>query len=111
VSVRNRFPFCAIFAIAATIMMAARAKAQDAEPTAYANAPVGLNFFLAGYIFTEGEMAFDPSLAIANAQFHSHMERAFLGFSLSTSVILARSTDVIWSSDFQRSSFRASDKP
>jgi len=76
VSVRKRLPFCATFAIAATIMMAARTKAQDAEPRAYANAPVGLNFLLAGYIYTQGRMAFDPSLAIADAQFHSQTEEA-----------------------------------
>src|SRR3974390_3073568 len=76
VSVRNRYLFGATFAIAATIMMAARANAQDAEPRAYANAPVGLNFFLAGYTYTQGKMAFNPSLAIADAQFHAHTEEA-----------------------------------
>jgi hypothetical protein len=74
--VRNRFLTCATFAMATTIMMAASAKAQDAEPRAYANAPVGLNFLLAGYIYTQGRMAFDPSLAIADTQFHSHSEEA-----------------------------------
>jgi hypothetical protein len=58
VSVRNRFLFRATFAIAVTIMMAARLKAQDAEPRAYANAPVGLNFLLAGYAYTQGKMVF-----------------------------------------------------
>jgi len=76
VSVRNRFLFCATFAIAATIVMVAGAKAQDAEPRAYANAPVGLNFLLAGYTYTQGRMAFNPSLAIADAQFHAHTEEA-----------------------------------
>ena len=75
VSVRKRLPFCATFAIAATIMMA-RAKAQDAEPRAYANAPVGLNFLLAGYTYTQGRMAFNPSLANADAQFHADTEEA-----------------------------------
>ena len=73
-SVRNRFLFCATFAIAATIVMVAGAKAQDAEPRAYANAPVGLNFLLAGYTYTQGRMAFNPSLAIADAQFHADTE-------------------------------------
>ena len=98
-SVRNRFLFGATFAIAATIMMAARANAQDAEPRAYANAPVGLNFLLAGYIYTQGRMAFDPSLAIADAQFHSQTEEAayvrafdFFGKSAKFDVIVPYST-------------------
>jgi hypothetical protein len=76
VSVRTRFLFCATFAVAATVMMAAKAKAQDAEPRSYSNAPVGLNFLIAGYAYTLGKTAFDPSLAIADAQFHSHTEAA-----------------------------------
>ena len=99
VSVRNRFLFCATFAIAATIMMAARAEAQDAEPRAYSNAPVGLNFLLAGYIYTQGRMAFDPSLSIADAQFHSQTEEAayvrafdFFGKSAKFDVIVPYST-------------------
>jgi hypothetical protein len=51
--------------------MAARAKAQDAEPRSYTNTPIGLNFLIAGYIYTQGKMAFDPELAIADAQFQS----------------------------------------
>ena len=54
--------------------MAARAKAQDAEPRSYINTPIGLNFLIAGYIHTQGKMAFDPELAIADAKFHSHTE-------------------------------------
>jgi hypothetical protein len=71
VSVRTRLLFCAAFTIAAAIMMAARAKAQDAEPRSYTNTPIGLNFLLAGYVYTQGKMAFDPELAIADAQFQS----------------------------------------
>ena len=72
VSVRTRLLFCAAFTVAAAIMMAARAKAQDAEPRSYTNTPIGLNFLIAGYIYTQGKMAFDPELAIADAQFQSH---------------------------------------
>jgi hypothetical protein len=53
-------------------MMAARAKAQDAEPRSYTNTPIGLNFLIAGYLYTQGKMAFDPELAIADAHFQSH---------------------------------------
>ena len=71
-NVRARFLFCATFAIAATIMMAAKASAQDAEPRSYTNTPIGLNFLIAGYLYSQGKMPFDPQLAIADADFHSH---------------------------------------
>lgn len=44
------------------------AYAQDLEPRAYSNAPVGLNFVLAGYAYSEGELLFDPSVPIEGAQ-------------------------------------------
>jgi hypothetical protein len=72
VRVQTRLLFCATFTMAATIMMAAGAKAQDAEPRAYTNTPIGLNFLIAGYLYTQGKIAFDPELAIADAQFQSH---------------------------------------
>ena len=59
-------------AIIATISLAANAKAQDAEPRAYTNTPVGLNFLIAGYVYSHGKIAFDPSLSIADARFHMH---------------------------------------
>jgi hypothetical protein len=43
--------------------------AQELEPRAYSNAPIGFNFLLAGYVYMEGKMAFDPSLPIVDAQF------------------------------------------
>ena len=53
-------------------MMIANARAQDAEPRLYSNTPVGLNFLIAGYVYSQGKLAFDPSLSIADAQFHTH---------------------------------------
>lgn len=44
------------------------AHAQDIEPRAYSNAPVGVNFLLAGYAYTEGALPFDASLPVKNAQ-------------------------------------------
>jgi hypothetical protein len=61
-----------MFSIAATVVAAASAEAQDAEPRLYSNAPVGLNFLIAGYVYSQGRVAFDPSLSIADAQFHAH---------------------------------------
>ncbi len=46
--------------------VATTACAQDAEPRSYSNAPVGMNFFIAGYAYTRGGLAFDPALPIEN---------------------------------------------
>ena len=56
----------------AAMMIVTEAKGQDAEPRAYSNTPVGLNFLIAGYVYSQGKLAFDPSLAVADAQFQSH---------------------------------------
>jgi len=42
------------------------ARAQSLEPRAYANAPVGLNFLVAGYAYSTGGVAFDPSVPLEN---------------------------------------------
>ncbi len=42
--------------------------AQSIEPRAYSNAPVGVNFLIAGYAYTRGGVAFDPSLPLDNPQ-------------------------------------------
>ena len=73
-SVKNGASFCVAFGIITTVLMVANAKAQDAEPRSYTNTPVGLNFLIAGYAYSQGKIAFDPSLAIADAQFHTHTE-------------------------------------
>ena len=56
------------------VLGVANAKAQDAEPRSYSNTPVGLNFLIAGHVYSEGKMAFDPDLSIADAKFHSNTE-------------------------------------
>jgi hypothetical protein len=38
--------------------------AQDIEPRAYSNAPIGVNFLIAGYAYTRGGLAFDPAMPI-----------------------------------------------
>jgi hypothetical protein len=50
------------------------AKAQEAEPRSYSNTPIGLNFLIAGYVYSGGKTAFDPDLPIADAKFHSNTE-------------------------------------
>jgi hypothetical protein len=43
-------------------------QAQEIEPRAYSNAPIGVNFLLAGYAYTQGAVPFDASLPVKNAQ-------------------------------------------
>lgn len=58
----------AVAAFAASVLAGAAplACAQDIEPRAYSNAPVGVNFLIAGYAYTRGGIAFGPSLPITN---------------------------------------------
>ncbi|HSC15224.1 MAG TPA: transporter [Gammaproteobacteria bacterium] len=42
--------------------------AQDLEPRLYTNVPLGMNFVGAGYGFSEGNVLFDPSIALENAE-------------------------------------------
>jgi hypothetical protein len=46
---------------------ASSARAQDIEPRAYSNAPVGVSFLIAGYAYTRGGVSFDPAVPITNA--------------------------------------------
>jgi hypothetical protein len=46
--------------------------AQDLEPRLYANAPVGLNFIIAGYGYSDGGVAADPSIPLENANITVH---------------------------------------
>jgi hypothetical protein len=68
----KRLLLCVAVGIIATALMATNAKAQDAEPRSYTNTPVGLNFLIAGYAYSQGKIPFDPSSSITDAQFQSH---------------------------------------
>jgi hypothetical protein len=48
------------------------AHAQDLEPRAYANTPVGLNFLIAGYTYSRGGVASDPSVPLKDADVQVH---------------------------------------
>jgi hypothetical protein len=54
------------------VLLAWHAVAQDLEPRAYSNTPIGFNFLIAGYGHTEGSVAFDPSLPIDAAKLHTN---------------------------------------
>jgi len=46
--------------------------ATDIEPRAYSNIPVGVNFLLAGYAYTKGNVTFAPSVPIENGKMEIH---------------------------------------
>jgi hypothetical protein len=47
---------------------ASGARAQDIEPRAYSNAPVGVNFLVSGFAYTEGGVSFDSALPVSKPQ-------------------------------------------
>jgi len=49
-------------------LIASGARAQDIEPRAYSNAPVGVNFLVGGYVYTQGGIAFDSSVPVTNPE-------------------------------------------
>jgi hypothetical protein len=52
---------------AIAVFLALPVMAQELEPRAYANTPAGLNFLIAGYGYTQGGAAFDPSVPLKDA--------------------------------------------
>lgn len=54
------------------LLVASTSHAQDLEPRLYANAPVGLNFAIAGYAYTTGGVVVDPSIPLDNASIDVH---------------------------------------
>jgi hypothetical protein len=54
------------------LLVAAAPHAQELEPRLYANAPVGLNFAIAGYAYSTGGVTADPSIPLDNAQVDVH---------------------------------------
>jgi hypothetical protein len=51
--------------------LACGARAQDIEPRAYSNAPVGVNFLIVGGVLTQGGLSFDSSVPITDAKLES----------------------------------------
>ncbi|KPK48130.1 MAG: hypothetical protein AMJ84_00535 [Acidithiobacillales bacterium SM23_46] len=54
------------------ILIPTLAGAQELEPRAYSNSPVGLNFFIAGYAYSKGGFSTDPSIPMEDAQLKTH---------------------------------------
>jgi len=68
----------------AYLLAASAARAQDIEPRQYSNVPVGVNFLVSGYSYSQGGLAFDSSLPLGNP--HLETNSGVLG--------LARSLDL-----------------
>lgn len=63
-----RWALCLTLAAAAmAVFPLSIAQAQQIEPRAYSNAPVGMNFLIVGYAYSKGAVPFDPSLPVKNA--------------------------------------------
>ena len=63
----------------ATLLVAAllasllpEAEAQELEPRAYSNLPIGMNFLALGYAYSRGGLATDPSLPVEDAHLKIH---------------------------------------
>lgn len=61
------------------LVLAPGARAQDIEPRAYSNAPIGVNFLVAGVAGTRGGLSFDPALPIENPRLRTG--NAVLGYA------------------------------
>jgi hypothetical protein len=70
----------ALFALAYLVAESA-AQAQDIEPRKWSDTPVGVNFLILGYAYTQGGIAFDPSLPVNNP--HLETNSGALGFARS----------------------------
>jgi hypothetical protein len=84
--------------VAGAVSAPSPVSAQDLEPRAYANLPIGLNFVLGGYGYAQGGLKTDPNLPITNADLRVHTAvgayvRSFgvLGMSARFDAIVAHS--------------------
>jgi len=69
----------ALLCVAALVFAAEHACAAELEPRAYVNTPVGLNFLIAGYTYSEGGLSTSASSPIKDAQLRIHTE--FLAYA------------------------------
>ncbi len=58
-------------AVLPLLALAAPAGAQEIEPRAYSNAPVGVNFAVVGAAYTRGGLSFDAAVPITNERLHT----------------------------------------
>ena len=89
-SIPVRFTSClarfgAALVVTTLVALGSGADAQELEPRAYTNTPVGLNFLIAGYAYSSGGVATDPTLPIKDA--HLHIHSAILAYARSLNVL------------------------
>jgi hypothetical protein len=65
-------PLALALVACALLLCGIAARAQDNEPRAYSNAPVGMNFLVAGYAYTDGGLSLDPSLPVKDPQLQTN---------------------------------------
>jgi len=71
--------YIAVLAVALAVSMPPDAHAQQMEPRLYLNAPIGLNFLIAAYQYSWGDVLVDPSLPIKNA--NAKVDTLVLGYT------------------------------
>ena len=65
-------PIVAVSIVIALLLLAAQAHAGEIEPRAYVNTPVGINFLLVGYAYSDGGLSTEASSPIKDAQLKIH---------------------------------------
>lgn len=75
--VRSSGPYAAALALLASVFVPA-AVAQELEPRAYSNLPMGLNFLAVGYAHSQGGLSTDPSLPLTDA--HLKIDTGLLAY-------------------------------
>jgi hypothetical protein len=66
------FRIARLAALVSLVITSYSVDATDIEPRAYSNIPVGVNFLLAGYGYTKGNVTFAPSVPIENGKMEIH---------------------------------------
>lgn len=69
---RIKARFLQLFIATITLISISDTYAQELEPRAYTNLPIGLNFVIAGYSYQTGGVLFDPTIPLENAKIKTH---------------------------------------
>ena len=64
--------FGVVLVVTALAAVGSGVSAQDLEPRAYTNTPVGLNFVIAGYSYSSGGVVTDPGLPVRGGDVQVH---------------------------------------
>src|SRR5262245_37729040 len=62
--------------------------AQQLEPRSYSNIPIGMNFIVGGYVYSEGSITTDATSPIQDAEVQAH--NALVGYARSFGLWLVR---------------------